>query len=172
MALVANWRQASEASMAAAEFAQCLAKREPIELRPHAFGENQFRIGAFPEQKIAQPPFASAADQQIDRLRIAHRFFKAFARKRPAAGPFASAHDGFAGRIINGQTQVKPDAWTRRCLGEFDRFTKPDWNTIAPPDYRQPYIVGQQTRRFIFEVPREQRHERTYLGGGPFPVIR
>src|SRR5579872_6905917 len=37
------------------------------EVRPHARRENQFGIGALPEQKVAETMFATGADEQVDR---------------------------------------------------------------------------------------------------------
>ncbi len=54
------------------------AKLHSIEVRPHASGEQQFRIGAFPKQKVAEPLLASGSNQKIDGFTLAQKLLKGF----------------------------------------------------------------------------------------------
>src|ERR1700722_9091772 len=59
-------REAAEASLPAAVVLECPEKPLFIEVRPMAIAEMQLCERAFPQQKIAETPFVSGADQQVD----------------------------------------------------------------------------------------------------------
>ena len=80
---------AAEAAVAAPEIPQRRAEVVGIELGPHAGGEEQLRIGAFPEQEIAQPLFSAGADEKIDGMGGSERFLEAL----PGGGAPAQLSD-------------------------------------------------------------------------------
>src|SRR5580658_1248002 len=57
--------QRTEAPLPAGEIPQRLMEADLVEVRPQAAGKMQLRVGALPEQKIAQPLLATGADEQI-----------------------------------------------------------------------------------------------------------
>jgi hypothetical protein len=50
------------------ELTECLAEVHGVELGPHARRENQFGVGAFPEQEVAEALLAAGADEQVHRV--------------------------------------------------------------------------------------------------------
>src|SRR5260370_22661723 len=58
--------EAAEAPLPAPVVLECGAKLPLIEVRPKAIAEMELRKRAFPEQKVAEAPLASCANQQID----------------------------------------------------------------------------------------------------------
>ena len=58
--------EATEAPLSAAIVLERALKMLLIEIRPKAIAEVQLCKRAFPEQKIAEPPLVSGANQQVD----------------------------------------------------------------------------------------------------------
>ena len=53
----------AEPPLAAAKFAEGAAQIPGIKVGPHPLCEDQFSVGAFPEEKVTQPLFSARADQ-------------------------------------------------------------------------------------------------------------
>src|SRR5258707_14385266 len=64
--LVCVRAEAAEAPLPPAVVLECAAKSPLIEIRPKAIAEMEFRKRAFPQQKVAEAPLASGANQQVD----------------------------------------------------------------------------------------------------------
>lgn len=58
-------RDAAKTPIARMEIADSALQIGGVEIGPHALGEMQFGVGAFPEEKIAEPLLSSGANQQI-----------------------------------------------------------------------------------------------------------
>ena len=58
--------KSAEAALAGAEIRNCGAQMLGAEVRPHGVGEEQFGVGALPQQEVREPLFAAGADQQVD----------------------------------------------------------------------------------------------------------
>ena len=87
-----------------------------VEIRPHTIGEIRLGERDFPQQKIAQPPFAPGANHQIDlrhllcrsgcELRIARNCRSKSRRRNHLARPTNASRgrqDRLARRIVDGQ---------------------------------------------------------------------
>src|SRR5262245_15714752 len=59
-------RHASEAAVAAPELAQRGIERRLVEVGPERVDEHELRVGAFPEQEIAEAALAAGPNQQVD----------------------------------------------------------------------------------------------------------
>ena len=57
----------ARAAIAARKLAQRGVERRLVEVRPERIDEHELRIGAFPEQEIAEAAFAAGSYQQVDR---------------------------------------------------------------------------------------------------------
>jgi hypothetical protein len=62
----ACFTETAEAALATAKICDCGCEIIGAELRPHATGEAELGVGAFPQQKIRQSFLAAGADQEID----------------------------------------------------------------------------------------------------------
>src|SRR5579863_2078569 len=62
--------EAAEAALSPVIVLEGAVKTPLIEVRPQAVAEMQFRERGFPQQKIAQAPFVTCANQEVD---LAHR---------------------------------------------------------------------------------------------------
>jgi hypothetical protein len=59
-------REAAEAPVAVRELAQRGVEGGFVEVRPIRVDEHELGVRAFPEQEVAEPPFAAGPDQEID----------------------------------------------------------------------------------------------------------
>ena len=64
--LVCRHTEAAEAPLSTPVIVECASKSPLVEVRPEAIAEVELCERAFPEQKIAQAPLASGANQQVD----------------------------------------------------------------------------------------------------------
>src|SRR5580765_2727403 len=109
--------------MATGKFQQCRFQVLACELGPHARRENQLRIGAFPQQEIAQALLAAGADHQIHVGSLTEEPRETLTRQvdlrvQARYGP----QDSVASRIINRDAQVE------RAGPETSRTRFPQWS--------------------------------------------
>jgi len=85
-----------------------------------AFAETRIRKGAFPQEKVRKPLFATGTNQQVHfrrapaqnfRQHRAERFWREF---RDFIKPAGGVVDGFAGGVIDRQPKVQTRALGRR----------------------------------------------------------
>src|SRR5437763_7007014 len=115
-------RHPAKAALARLEHAQCLTKLFLSELRPHRLREVELRVRTFPQHEVAEPLFATRANQQVD---VSHRarIMIDFGEQLPevlaserivGATPrdllritLGGAENPIAGRIVDGYAKVK-----------------------------------------------------------------
>src|ERR1017187_8772542 len=124
------WWDGAEAAVAPVEFAHRGGQIRLAEIGPHARRENQFRVGAFPQQEIAETPFSAGANQHVDRR--AEGPPQRLARK--ADGASGGRQNGIAAGIIEGNAQPQPAPPGSGCLSLCDGLPQRGVQTIAPPD--------------------------------------
>src|ERR1041384_6326288 len=79
----------SETALPGAELLEGGRQLRGPEFRPHALGEMQLRVGAFPEEEVAEPLLPPGADQEV------HIRQQASGGDRPAGG------------VIDGEAEVQ-----------------------------------------------------------------
>src|SRR5882724_8555178 len=120
--------QGAEAPLSAAEDLQCAAKTPLIEVRPQTVAEVQLGKRAFPQQKIAEAPFASGANQQVDlagRMRAMIHFEQQAMEVRGGQirverGAPRRLHDAVLGRVVDRNAQEHSRARRARSLALLD----------------------------------------------------
>jgi len=148
----------SEAAFGAVVFVHGGAEVGRREIGPHAFREDQFGVRGFPEQEIAQALFAAGPDQQIDRkagLKFVFGRLRELRRARSSLSPAGSADFG------NDWFVSPPDRWQRAGAKAGGR--RRPMTEVRTPASRKPH-------RLLFQITREQKHQRSTSSGGRFQL--
>ena len=127
-------RDGAEAALAAAEVADGGGQVDASKSGHMVRGEDQFGVGAFPEQKVAQAALAAGADQQVDgRARgraPGHR------GKVPAVRAAAARMASRAG-VVDGDAQPQAVAPGGGRFGPADRGAELRIQAVAAADHFQ-----------------------------------
>src|SRR5258708_18605476 len=120
--------EATEAPLPAPVVLECAAKSPLVEVRPKAIAEIEFCKRAFPEQKVAEAPLASGANQQVDlgcgvgaMIDFMQQAVKVLRRKiRVAPGALRGLHDAVLRRVVDRYSQEHAGASRARSLALLD----------------------------------------------------
>ena len=97
-------RHTSEPALAAAEFLHGSTEVFVAKIRPHPARKNQLGVSTLPEKKIAQPPLAARANQQVDR----RPEDPVYGLTRQMIGAMYSGQNRIAPGVIDGNPQAEP----------------------------------------------------------------
>ena len=89
------------------------------------------------------------------------------AREHPAGG----AQDGFARRIIEGDTQIQGAPAGRETLGEFDRVHQRAGNAVAAAHHAQTNTFGGARGRVSAQIIFQEIEQGDHLARGTPPVV-
>src|ERR1700722_17675285 len=142
---------AAEAALPARELSEGVRESCGIEIRPQAVNEVQLRIGALPQQKVAQAALAAAANEQID-LRC--RGLRMLSLSQEAQGlrgilerDVAQAAPGLdehlATRVVDGEAQVQPRALRSQAFAALDLPEQRLAQAVAPANHVQADGLGE-----------------------------
>src|SRR5271157_6189772 len=124
-------RHSPEAALAAVEFADGGPEVGAVEIGPHAAGEDQLGVGAFPQQEVAETLLAAGADEEIDRR--AERSVEGFTGElgRMAGG----GEDGVAAGVVDGDTQAEVGSGGGFGFGAGDAVAQRGVEAVAAADH-------------------------------------
>src|SRR6516162_5919876 len=123
-------RHTSEPALAAAEFLHGSTEVFVAKIRPHRARENQLGVSTLPEKKIAQPPLAARANQQVDR----RPEDAVYGLTRQMIGAMYGGQNRIAPGVINGNPQPEPISRRSCRLGAGDRAAHRVIQTVAAAD--------------------------------------
>jgi hypothetical protein len=139
-----------------------------LKVRPHSRGEDQFGVGRFPEEKIAEALLAPGSDQEIHRRRQARRD-RLLRWNAAAANGF---QDGLPARVVDGQLKVEGTAGGGEALGAGNRSAESVGQALPPAQHAQPDPVLPATRGLAAQEDGEEIEQGADLVRGPPPVVR
>src|ERR1700722_3941979 len=142
---------AAEAALPARELSEGVRESCGIEIRPQAVNEVQLRIGALPQQKVAQAALAAAADEQIDLrcrgLRMLSLSQEAQVLRGILERDVAQAAPGLdehlATRVVDGEAQVQPRALRSQAFAALDLPEQRLAQAVAPAHHVQADGLGE-----------------------------
>src|ERR1700722_18522317 len=142
---------AAEAALPARQLSEGVRESCGIEIRPQAVNEVQLRIGALPQQKVAQAALAAAADEQIDLrcrgLRMLSLSQEAQVLRGILERDVAQAAPGLdehlATRVVDGEAQVQPRALRSQAFAALDLPEQRLAQAVAPANHVQADGLGE-----------------------------
>src|SRR5205823_1824579 len=123
--------------------------------------EDDLRVGALPEQEVAQPLLAAGADQQVDLRRALARGALAedASQRLPRArlpGPQAQRRprDRLTRRVVERDPQVEPPPCAGRRLGALDRRDQRSGQAVPTADDADAHALARAPDRLAAQGPR------------------
>ena len=158
--------ESAEASLPAAVVLQSVSETLLIEVRPQAIAEMQFRERAFPEQKVAEAPLASGANQQVDGacgIRAMIDFVQQAVKilgieVRGAAGPPRGLHYAVLRGVVDRYAQEHSRAGGARPLALLNGPKQVLAEAIAPADHVDSYRLLDTAACLGEQVLAKQAH--------------
>src|ERR1700722_5545958 len=165
----------AEAPLTPSEVLERASKAQLVEIRPQAIREVQLRVGAFPEQEVAQALLAAGADQKVDlagRMRaVIHLVQQAIegigVQIRIGAGAARGLEDAVPRGVVDGDAQVHPVARRAHALTLLDRTQQALAQPIPSADDVDADRLLDAAAGFAEQGLAEQKHERRHLGPRP-----
>jgi hypothetical protein len=176
--------EGAEAPLARGELDEGARQLDRVEVGPHHRREPELRVGALPEQEVAQrrsPPVrirrstsgAGPASCIAAPRRAANAARSSDAGSRGAAAHRVACrlHDRVAGRVVERDAQAQLLAARGGRLRPVDGAAQRRIESVAPADHREPHAVGDAARGLALQVALEEAHEAAHLVLGPAPVV-
>src|ERR1700730_10840572 len=167
----------------AAEFIDCLLQVALREIGPQRLGEEELRIGALPQQKVADAFVAAGADQQIGvgelrRKQMAGEAFLVDRRRGYIAGcnlfRYRLDRSNNLGTPAIGQRNRQGDhrIVARHCLGVLDQVEDVRRQAAEFPDDFQANPAAMQFGYFTMEIVAQQPHQILDFSRRSPPILR
>ena len=149
-----------------------------VEGGPGLGGEIEFRVGALVEQKVAQPLFATGADDKI-RIRLAGRIqIGAYALFRDVFRLQAICHHVFdspdnlaPGAVVQGQVQVHVPSPGSGLDGELEGSAHSQWQAVYVAKDLEGNALAQHTRDFCLNEFQQDGEQGCDLALRAIPVF-
>jgi hypothetical protein len=135
---------------------------------PHAGREDQFGVGAFPQQEVAEALFAAGADEQVY---VGAEEFGECLFGGSAVEPPGGIEDGGPRRLIKVDTQIQPLAAGGFALTLFEKGNQGSRQTVTASNVLQTDSCFDAAIGLLDEIASQKFHQSRNFALRAAPVV-